>query len=215
MNKARYTHKQEIFNTVSHIIGGVLGLASLILCVSLSAKHGSFIGIMTSLVYGISMIILYTMSSIYHGLKPSKAKEILRVLDHCTIFILIAGTYTPILLCKVINVNAAVGWSIFAFVWIIAVTAILFTAVDLKKYQPIEMLCMLLSGWSIMPFYNTLIDAITLNGFYLILAGGIIYTIGAILYGIGSKKSFMHCVFHIFVLAGSILHLIAIVLYVL
>lgn len=215
MKKAQYSAKEEIFNEVSHIIGAVLGLIGLILCIIVSSFHHSLVGILTSIVYGLSMIILYTMSSVYHGLKPGKAKDIMRIFDHCTIFILIAGTYTPITLCKLAPEYPLIGWGVFAFEWIVCVIAILMTAVDLHKTQPFALLCMLLTGWAIAPFYQQLINTVGMTGFYLILAGGIAYTIGAILYGLGSKYSVMHSVFHILVLIGSVLQLIAILLYVL
>ena len=210
-----YTKGQELFNSISHIVGGAIGVLALVLCVVISALHGSAVGVLTSIAYGISMICLYTMSAVYHGLRPGKAKKVMQVLDHCTIYILIAGTYTPIALCKIAVINPAVGWGLFAFEWGLSVIAIIFTAIDLKKYQVFSMVCMLLTGWAIIFFYPVLIEAVGMNGFLLILAGGITYTIGAILYGIGSKRKIMHCIFHIFVLAGSILHLIAILLYVL
>lgn len=112
-------------------------------------------------------------------------------------------------------IDPTLGWGILIFEWSVSAIAVVFTAIDLHKYAALSMICMLLTGWAIIPFYQTVINSIGMNGFVLILAGGIVYTLGAILYGIGSKKSIMHCIFHVFVLVGSILQLLAILLYVL
>ena len=129
-----YTRGEEIFNMVSHIVGGSIGIIGMIICLVLSIIHKSGYGILTSIIYGISMIFLYTMSSVYHGLKPTrKAKKVMQVLDHCTIYVLIAGTYTPILLCSIRLVDSALAWSLFAIVWIIAIVGITLNAIDLKQ----------------------------------------------------------------------------------
>lgn len=210
-----YTRGQELFNEVSHIVGGGMGVVALVLCIIKSAADGSAAGVLTSIVYGLSMIALYTMSSVYHGLKPGRAKKVMQVLDHCTIFILIAGSYTPIAVCGIVPLDPTIGWGILIFEWVVSAVAIVFTAIDLHKFAVLSMTCMLLTGWAIVPFYKTVIAAIGMNGFSLILGGGIVYTVGAILYGIGSKKSIMHCIFHVFVLVGSLVQLLAILIYVL
>lgn len=169
----------------------------------------------TSVVYGITMILLYSMSSIYHGLKDGMAKRVFQVLDHCAIYILIAGTYTPIALCAIRVVDPVVGWSIFIVEWSLALIAITFNAIDLKKYEIFSMICNLVMGWGIIVVVPVAIKALTWNGFMYILAGGIFYTVGAVLYGIGRNKSYMHCIFHVFVLLGSIAHLFGIIFYVL
>lgn len=210
-----YTKGEEIFNYVSHIVGGGISFVVLIVCVTISILHDSNIGIITSIIYGISSILLYTMSSIYHGLPKGTAKKVMQVLDHCAIYILIAGTYTPILMCAVIPTYPTIGYAILILEWALALIAIVFTAIDLKKYQIFSMLCNLVMGWAIIVVPHILLEVVTLFGFILILAGGIFYTIGAILYAIGHKKSYMHCIFHIFVLLGSITHAFAIMIYVL
>ena len=154
------------------------------------------------------------MSAIYHGLRDNMGKRVMQVMDHCTIFAFIAGTYTPILVCRVAKINPYVGWGVFAFVWILAVIGIIFNAIDIKQYNKISLFCMLLMGWAIIPFYKILIEAIGLAGFWYILSGGIVYSIGAALYAIGSKKPIMHCIFHVFVLVASVLQFIAIFFYV-
>ena len=210
-----YSIVEERFNYISHILGGVIGVIALVLCVLISAWHHNIMAIVTSVVYGLSMIVLYSMSSIYHGLKDSMAKRVFQVLDHCAIYALIAGTYTPITLCAIRPINPTVGWGLFIMEWFLATIAIIFNAIDLKKYSVFSMICNLVMGWGVIVVLPVAIEALTWDGFMYILAGGIFYTIGAILYGTGRKKSYMHCIFHVFVLLGSIAHLLGIIFYVL
>ena len=128
-----YTRGEEIFNMVTHIVGGGLAVVILVACVTVAALHGSISGVITSIVYGLSMIMLYTMSSVYHGVPRGYAKKVLQVIDHCTVYFLIVGTYTPIAVCGLTKVNKAVGWTVFGIVWALAAVAITLTAIDLKK----------------------------------------------------------------------------------
>ena len=210
-----YSIGEERFNYISHIVGGAIGLIALILCLIISAWHRDIMAIATSIVYGITMILLYCMSSIYHGLKDSLAKRVFQVLDHCAIYILIAGTYTPIALCSIRKVNPTIGWGVFIAEWSLAIIAIIFNAIDFKKYAVLAMICNLVMGWGIVVVLPTAVKALTWDGFIYILGGGILYTIGAVLYGIGKNKSYMHCIFHVFVLLGSVAHLLGIMFYVL
>jgi hemolysin III len=210
-----YSNGEERFNMVSHIVGGSLGVAVLVLCVSISAFDNNVIGIVASAIFGTSMILLYTMSSIYHGLKNETAKKVFQVLDHCTIYLLIAGTYTPIALCALREVNPPLAWTLFSIEWGLAALAITLTAIDIKKYQIFSMICYIFMGWGIMAAFNQTMQAITIQGFILLLAGGIFYTIGAVLYALGKRRKYMHNVFHVFVLIGSVLHFLCIILYVL
>ena len=130
-----YTKGEEIFNMVSHIVGGALGIAAMVLCIIMAAKHGSAIGVISSIIYGITLIDLYAMSSIYHGLKPGKPKKVMQVLDHCTIYFLIAGSYTPVLLVAMMPKYPVIAWVLFGIVWGCAVVACTLTAIDLKKYN--------------------------------------------------------------------------------
>ena len=210
-----YTRGEEIMNTVTHIAGGALGILILILCVIRAALHHNPIGVVASVIYGTSMICLYTISSVYHGLRPNLGKKVLQVIDHCTIYILIAGTYTPVALCAIRPVNPALGWGMFALEWGLSALAITLTAIDLKKYRVFSMICYIGMGWAILPFLKLMAEILTMPGFWLLLLGGIAYTIGAVLYGIGSKKHWMHSVFHIFVVVGSALQALCILFYVL
>ncbi len=209
-----YTSGEEIFNMVTHIVGGALGIAALALCVIFSALHGSVWGVVGSAIYGASLILLYCASSIYHGLRHQTAKKVMQVIDHCTIYFLIGGTYTPILLTKIREVSPVRAWVLFGVVWGLAAMATALTAIDLKKYSKLSMICYIGMGWSILLVAKTALEAISFVGLMFILGGGIAYTVGAILYGIGKKRPFMHGLFHLFVLVGSILHFFAIFFYV-
>lgn len=208
-----YTKGEEIFNMVSHIVGGAIGIAVLTLCVIVASKNKNVYGIVTSAIYGVSMILLYTMSSIYHGLRDGMAKRVFQVLDHCTIYILIAGTYTPIALSAIRVVNPLAGWLIFGIEWGLTAFAVTLTAIDLKKYGIFSMICYIAMGWAVIFIYKITIEAMTINGFLLLLVGGILYTVGSILYGLGRRKKYMHNIFHVFVILGSVFHFFAIIYY--
>lgn len=210
-----YTKGEEIFNMVSHIVGGAIGVAALVLCIIVSAVHRNGYGLAGSIVYGISMITLYTMSSVYHGLREGTAKRVMQVLDHCTIYLLIAGTYTPILLSAMRPIDPVASWILLGVVWGLSAIAITLTAIDLKKYAVFSMICYIGMGWCIVFKIPLLIQAVTWGGFWLILLGGVCYTVGAVLYGVGRTKKYMHSVFHLCVVAGSVLHLLAILIYAL
>lgn len=209
-----YTRGEEIFNMVSHIVGGAFGIVALVLCLVSSILKGDPWSIVGSAVYGVSMVLLYTMSSVYHGLLPEMAKKVMQVLDHCTIYLLIAGTYTPIALCAIRPRFPAWGWSLFGLVWVIAVVAIVFTAIDLKKYAVLSMICYIGMGWCVVLAAKPVLETIPLPALLWLLAGGIAYTVGAVLYGLGKRHRYMHSVFHLFVLAGSILHFVCIFCYI-
>lgn len=210
-----YTKGEEIFNMVSHIVGGAIGLIGMVLCIIFSAIHQNSYAIVGSIIYGISMIFLYTMSSIYHGLKPTrKAKKVMQILDHCTIYVLIAGTYTPILLSSIMKVDQVAAWTMLAIVWTFAILGIILNAIDLKQFRVFSMICYIAMGWCIIFRIDLVIKSLGMTGFILILLGGIIYTLGTILYGIGRKVKYMHSMFHLCVVIGTLLQLIAIILYV-
>ncbi|MBR2176103.1 MAG: hemolysin III family protein [Clostridia bacterium] len=211
-----YTKGEEIFNMVSHIVGGAFGLAVTALCVIMAAVHGNVYGVVSAAIFGSTMIILYSMSSIYHGLSPSlKAKKVFRVLDHCTIFFLIAGTYTPLALCTLRQYSTALGWTYFGAVWGLAALGVTFTAVNLNKYKVLGMILYIAIGWCIAPVLGIVSAEIGTGGILFLVLGGISYTIGAVLYGIGKKKKYMHSVFHIFIVIGSLMHFFCILFYVL
>lgn len=211
----KYTKGEEIFNMTTHIVGAFLGIVAIVLLSIFGAIHHNVYGVISGVIFGISMLLLYTMSSLYHGLSPKlKAKKVFQILDHCSIFLLIAGSYTPFCLCTLRQYDSTTGWVIFGIIWLIAILGIIFNSIDLKRYKTISMFCYLAMGWCIIVKANILPQLLTIPGFVFLLAGGIIYTIGAILYGIGKKKKYMHSIFHICICLGSLLHFLCILLYV-
>lgn len=210
-----YSKGEEIMNMVTHIVGGGFGILILLLCLYRSVCNENLPGIIGSAIYGGTMVCLYAVSSIYHGLRQNTGKKVMQVIDHCTIYFLIAGTYTPILLSAFLPVYPRIGWGLLAAEWGLCALATTLTAIDLKKYTVFSMICYIGMGWGIIFFLPQCIDVMTKQGFHLLLAGGIVYTIGAVLYGIGSKKPWIHSVFHIFVVIGSLLQFMAIYFYVL
>lgn len=206
-----YSRGEEVMNMVTHIVGGGLGVIALALCIVKAWGRG-WLDMTAVILYGISMITLYTMSSVYHGLKPGMGKKVLQVIDHCTIYFLIAGSYTPVVLSALRPVYPQIAWGLLAAQWILAALGATFTAIDLHRYRVFSMICYIGMGWGIILFLPQTIEVIGMLSFGLLLTGGIAYTIGAVLYGIGAKKHWMHSVFHIFVVIGTIFQFFAIFL---
>lgn len=210
-----YSRGEDIFNMISHILGGVLGIVATALCSVFAAIHHNPYGVVSGAIFGVTLIILYTMSSIYHGLKPHrKAKKVFQIIDHCSIFLLIAGTYTPFTLCTIREYNPALGWSLFGIIWGMAILGIVLNSIDLQKYKVFSMICYLIMGWMVIFKIDIVFNILGINGFLLLLLGGIIYTIGAIIYGLGKKRKWLHSIFHISCFIGSLLHFLCILLYV-
>ncbi len=211
----KYSKGEEVFNMTSHIIGIVLGIVATSLCIVFAAVNNNVYGIISGSIYGITMIMLYTMSSVYHGLSPKLySKKVFQVLDHCSIFLLISGSYTPFALVSIREADPIAGWVIFGVIWAIAILGIVLNAIDIKSFKKFSMVCYLLMGWCIV-FKITLLPVVLgTGGFVLLLLGGISYTIGAALYGIGKKRKYMHSIFHLCILLGSILHFLCILIYV-
>ena len=210
-----YTGGEEIFNMVTHIVGGAVGIATLVICVIISAMKGSVSGVVCSAIFGASMVTLYTMSSIYHGLRTDISKKVFQVIDHCTIYFLIAGTYTPMLICGLVRTAPVAAWIIFAAVWGFAFLATTLTAIDLKKYKVFSMICYIGMGWAIIFSIGDMYRCLGPAGFWLLLSGGIAYTGGTIFYKLGNNLRYFHSIFHIFTLIGSILHSLCVIFYVL
>lgn len=208
----KYTLGEELISAISHGIGAGLGVAALCLCLVNTMGTDDIYSIVSSWIFGFSLIVLYSMSCIYHALKPNFAKRIMRIFDHCTIFLLIAGTYTPYTL---VTLRGRVGWTLFAIVWASAIIGIILNAIDMEKYKKLSMVCYLAMGWVIIFAFKPLLSNMDFKGIELLIVGGVAYTIGAVIYGIGSKVKYMHSLWHFFVLAGSILHFFSIYLYVL
>ncbi|MGN0244314.1 MAG: hemolysin III family protein [Lachnospiraceae bacterium] len=208
----RYTLGEELMNAITHGIGAGLSIAATVLCIVRAALHHSAKGVVSSCIYGASLLVLYLVSTIYHALRVNNGKRVFRILDHCSIFLLIAGTYTPFAL---LVLPPAWGWTIFGIIWAAAIVGIVFNAIDVQRYARFSMTCYLLMGWLIIIAFKVLYQNLAWNAVILLIAGGVVYSIGAILYGIGSKKRYIHSIWHFFVIGGSILHFFAIYLYVL
>ena len=202
-----YSIGEEVVNTATHVLGGVLGIIALILCVRKAFTDRGAAEITGAAIYGSCLVILYSVSSIYHGLRPGMAKKVMQVLDHCAIYFLIAGSYSIVCLGAIRRESAALGWGILAFEWALCILATVLTAIDLKRYKVFSMVCYIGMGWAIIPLAAMLLRIMTPAGFWLLLLGGISYTVGAILFAIPRK--WLHSIFHVFVVAGSILQFFA------
>ena len=209
-----YTRGEEQMNMITHIVGGGLSVLGMVLLLLRAAAGANPWCIAASALYGCSLIAVFTVSSVYHGLTPSYAKKVMQVVDHCTIYFLIAGSYTVILLGDLRTVYPEIAWGLFVFQWSCAALAAIFTAIDLKRYSVFSMICYIGMGWSVIPFWRQVLEVMTAPGFWLLLAGGIAYSVGSILYGLGKKRKWMHSIFHIFVNLGALLQYLSIILYV-
>ncbi|MBR6523377.1 MAG: hemolysin III family protein [Clostridia bacterium] len=207
-----YTLGEELMNSITHGMGALLGIVALVLCVVKSALCGNVFGVVGSAIYGSTLIVLYTMSCLYHALGVNRAKKVFQTFDHCSIFLLIAGTYTPITL---VAMCGWIGWTIFGIVWAAAVVGITFNGINVKKYRVMSMICYIAMGWVIILFFPEFMRSVPSAGVWMIFWGGVVYTIGAIVYGFGKKARYIHSAWHFFVLAGSIIHFLAIYLYIL
>ena len=209
-----YTRGEEIFNMTSHVVGAAFGILALVLTVVFSALRGNAWSVVGSAIYGSTMILLYTVSSVYHGLHLNMGKRVMQVIDHCTIYLLIAGTYTPVALGAIRQYSLAWCWALFGVVWGCAALGIVFTAIDMNRFEKLSMVLYLGMGWCIVMAAKPAMASIPLAGLGWILAGGVAYTVGAVLYGLGSRYRYMHSVFHVFVVAGSVLQFFGIFFYV-
>ncbi|MBP3698255.1 MAG: hemolysin III family protein [Oscillospiraceae bacterium] len=209
-----YTRAEERFNMISHIVGGGMGIAATVLCVVAAALEGNGYGVVSGAIFGGSMVALYTISSVYHGLHGGTGKKVMQILDHCTIYFLIAGTYTPFCLCTIRQHNPALGWGTFGLIWALAVVGIVLNAIDLERFQKLSMALYLGMGWCIILTGKLIVQLLGGTGFALLVGGGVAYTVGAVFYGLGHKRRYIHSVFHLFCLVGSGLHILCILFYV-
>lgn len=205
LNK-RYTLGEEIFNSVSHGIGALLAIAGTVVLIVMSALYTDPWGIVSAAIYGGTLIILYTMSTLYHALTNEKAKYVMRIMDHATIFLLIAGTYTPITLY---TMRGPLGWVLFGFVWGAAILGIVFNSIDLERFKKISLVCYIVMGWAIIVAIVPLIKSMPTISLIFLLAGGLTYSVGIIFYAI-KKIKYFHSIWHLFTVGGSVLHYFAI-----
>ena len=211
MSKRKYSLGEEIFNSTSHGIGALISLAATIIMAVISGGKGSALGAFASVAFGLTLILLYTSSTLYHAITHPGAKRIFQILDHCTIFLLIAGSYSPYAL---LTVGGTPGWVIFGIVWVSALTGIILNAIDLKRFARISIVLYLAMGWAIIFYLPILLANLAAGGLWLLIAGGLAYTGGIVFYLI-KKIPYFHSIWHLFVLAGSICHILSVILFVL
>ncbi|MCL2627860.1 MAG: hemolysin III family protein [Oscillospiraceae bacterium] len=209
-----YTDTEERFNMITHIVGGGLGVLALIACVIVAALYRNAWGVVGGAIYGFTVVLLFTMSSIYHGLNIGKPKRVFQTLDHCSIYILIAGTYTPIVLSSFREVYPVDAWVMFGLIWGFAIIGATLTAINRKRFMAFALVCYLAMGWMVVFNIRRMLEVLGVPFFIILLIGGILYTVGVIFYAIGGRKKFMHSVFHLFVNTASILHSVAITVYI-
>lgn len=206
----KYSLSEELINSISHGLCGIFAIVATILMI---VKSNTPMEYVTTSIFGTTMIILYIISCIYHALSPKlTGKKVLRVIDHCNVYLLVLGTYIPV---SLLGVKGILGWILFGIVTTITIIGIILSCIKIDKFQVLEVICHLINGWSIIIAINTLYKNMTLNGVIFLALGGVMYTVGSILYGIGAKKKYMHSVFHFFCIFGTIFHFIAIYLYLL
>ncbi|MGM0640719.1 MAG: PAQR family membrane homeostasis protein TrhA [Thermotogota bacterium] len=210
LNIERYTKGEEIANTIIHGIGILISVAALVLMVVFSALKGTAWHIVGSTVFGISLIIMYTFSTLYHGVTNKRAKDILEILDHSAIYFLIAGTYTPFTL---VTLRGPMGWSLFGIIWGLTIVGVFFKMYFVKKFMFISTLIYIGMGWIVVIGWNQLVENLPYWGIFWLVLGGILYTAGTIFYMWRSMK-YHHALWHIFVLAGSISHVFSVLFYV-
>lgn len=205
-----YTLGEEIFHAVSHGIGAGLSVAAMAL---LLVKAQGALAWVSVFIFGLSMVLLYTISCIYHSLsRRTEGKKVLRVIDHCNVYLLVWGTYMPVAL---LGVGGALGWTLFAVTGLLTVTGITLTAISVDRFKVLQVVCNLLIGWSILMGFPSLVTTVGHTGILYMVLGGAAYTVGAVLYGLGSRKRYMHSVFHVFCMLGTFCHFWAIYAYLL
>lgn len=204
----RYTLGEEIFNSVSHGAGGMLAIAGTVVLIVIAALYSNAWGVVSSAIYGASMIILYTMSTLYHAITNKKAKSFFRIMDHNTIFILIAGTYTPYTL---VPLRGSVGWTLFGIIWGAAIIGIVFNSISLEKAKKLSLVCYVAMGWAIIFAIKPMIASVTKTSLVFLLIGGIFYTAGIVFYAV-KKIRYFHSVWHLFTVGGTVFHYFSILL---
>lgn len=208
-----YTRGVEIFSMSLSIIASALSAAALVFCVIVSSWNMNKYGVVSSSIYGAAALILYTMSSIYHGLKKYIPKKVFQILAHCAIYFFIAGTYTVVSLSAIRQINPIAGWTIFGIEWGIAALAITFTSVDLEKYKILSIVCYAVMSLAILPIYGVAVKAMDTNGFALFMSGLVFYVISLIVYMFEKRMKYLHCIFHMCFLLGSVFQFFSIIKY--
>ncbi|MGE7603700.1 PAQR family membrane homeostasis protein TrhA [Peribacillus sp. NPDC097675] len=209
-NTHTYTKKEEVFNAITHGLGALLSIAALVILIIFSARQESASLMLISIIYGISMLLLYVASTLVHSFPEGKAKDLFEIFDHSAIYIFIAGSYTPIML---LVIQGTLGWTLLGVVWGVAVMGVIFKAFFVKKFLYLSTILYIAMGWMIVFAWGPLTAAMPDPGIHLLLAGGLLYTFGAIFY-VWRGFPFHHAVWHLFVLAGSVAHFFVVLFYI-
>lgn len=209
-NSYGYTLGEEITNAITHGLGTLLAIAGAAVMIVFAAFSKDPWRIVSACIYGFSLIVLFTMSTIYHALAPNRAKYLFRIFDHTTIYLLIGGSYTPITL---VLLNGALGWTLFGIVWGVCILGIVLNSISVERFKKISMVFYIIAGWAVVPAAVAVIRSMAPAGLWLMLIGGLCYTGGIVFYKLKSVK-FMHSIWHLFVLAGAILHYFAFLFYI-
>lgn len=202
----KYSPTEERLNFISHGLAAIFSVAGLVVLVVLAVRDENVWKIVSFSIFGASMTLLFTVSTLYHSARSESARQRFKMLDHCSIFLLIAGTYTPFLL---VNMRGPLGWSLFGIIWFLAIAGILFKLMSGHRYKPLQVIIYLLMGWLILVASKQLAAALSDLGFWLVVAGGMTYTLGVIFYLV-KQIPFNHAIWHIFVVGGSGCHYFAI-----
>lgn len=205
-----FSRGEEIANMITHIAGGAFGIAALVLCCVFAVRRQNYWGLAGGIIYGVMLIYLYTISSVYHGITPERAKKVMQVLDHCSIFGLILGSYFPILLTGVREQNKVIFYIVLALVCVGTCVCVPFTAIDFKRYEKICMSGYFVIGWSALLMLYPLYKAYGIEMILWLLGGGAVYSLGMIFFAFGRKKKYFHTIFHLFILGGTALQFVAI-----
>lgn len=206
--RRKYTLGEELFNAITHGIGALLSVAGCVVLLVRCHQLGNGVAAVSSAIYGATLIILYTMSTLYHALANEKAKAVFRVFDHVTIYLLIAGTYTPYTLACL---GGALGWTLFGIVWAAAIVGIIFSSISLRRFQKLSMICYIAMGWVILIAIKPLWQVIGTLPMVFLVIGGVLYTGGVLFYRMKESR-YMHSIWHLFVIAGSIFQYFSILL---
>lgn len=209
-----YSRREDWVNSITHIVGGVFAVVVIVVLLVRTISIGKAEYIVTSIIYGLTMLTVYVCSSVYHALRPSNAKKAMRIVDHAVINFMIVGTITPYMILAVAPLNKLMGWGLTIVCWVAAIVAVILTFTLFNKTKVVQMVLYMAIGWSAFMSVFVMWGKFDFTAIFLIILGGVAYTIGAILYGIGRKKKYIHAVFHLFVILGSVLHFIPLYLYV-
>jgi len=207
----QYSKREEIFNAASHGLGVLLAIAGSVIMFVYATRLGSPVSVVSASIYGLTLITMYTMSTLYHAISHYRAKQVLQIFDHSSIYLLIAGCYTPVTLVLLGGTPKALA--LLAAVWVAAIIGVILNAVDMTRFKRIGMMLYLLMGWAALLLIWDIVTLFETAGTVLLIAGGLTYTVGVIFYKMKRIK-YMHGVWHLFVLAGSVLHYLCILRYV-